>query len=77
MMDRQTHAVKDMAALADWRRRISETYAGIRAVPNHGAQAWTGWRAVRDDLFKSHAASPLSGDQQATFKELTYFDYAR
>ena len=75
MMDRQTHAVKDMAALADWRRRVSETYAGIRAVPNHGAQAWTGWRAVRDDLFKSHAASPLSSDQQATFKELAYFDY--
>ena len=44
-------------------------------MPNHGAQAWTGWRAVRDDLFKSHAASPLSSDQQATLKELAYFDY--
>ncbi len=74
-MDRQTANVFDVSAVADWRRRVAEMYAGVRSVPNHGMQAWQGWRVNRDDLMKSHAASPLSGDQQAAFKELEYFDY--
>lgn len=74
-MDRQTANVFDVSAVADWRRRVAEMYAGVRSVPNHGMQAWQGWRAIRDDLMKTHAASPLSGDQQATFSELDYFDY--
>ena len=74
-MDRQTANVFDVSAVADWRRRVTEMYAGVRSVPNHGMQAWQGWRAIRDDLLKSHAASPLSGDQQAAFKDLEYFDY--
>lgn len=74
-MDRQTANVYDVSAVADWRRRVTEMYAGVRSVPNHGMQAWQGWRAIRDDLMSSHAASPLNGDQQAIFKELEYFDY--
>jgi len=74
-MDRQTANVYDVNAVADWRRRVTEMYAGVRSVPNHGMQAWQGWRAIRDDLMASHAASPLNGDQQAIFKELEYFDY--
>jgi len=74
-MDRQTANVFDVSAVADWRRRVAEMYAGVRSVPNHGMQAWQGWRVIRDDLMKSHAASPMNGDQQASFKELAYFDY--
>lgn len=74
-MDRQTASVSDVRAVADWRRRVAETYAGIRSVPNHGAQAWMGWRAIRDDLLKTHDASPLAMDAREGFKALDYFDY--
>ena len=74
-MDQATSKVIDPHALADWRRRVSEMYAGIRGVPNHAVQAWQGWRHVRDDLMKTHAMSPLSVDQRSTFDALPYFDY--
>lgn len=74
-MDQATSKVIDPNALADWRRRVSEMYAGIRSVPNHAVQAWQGWRNVRDDLMKTHTMSPLSVNERATFKELEYFDY--
>lgn len=74
-MDQATSKVIDPHALADWRRRVSEMYAGIRSVPNHAVQAWGGWRNVRDDLMKTHAMSPLGADQKSSFKALPYFDY--
>lgn len=74
-MDKMTATIPDALALADWRRRIAEAYAGVRAVPNHGFQAWQGWRAVRDDLLKTHAASPMNPAEQAAFKAVTYFEY--
>lgn len=74
-MDQASSKVTDPNALADWRRRVSETYAGIRSVPNHAMQAWVGWRKIRDDLMKTHAMSPLNMNEQATFKELPYFDF--
>lgn len=70
-----TATIPDALALADWRRRIAEVYAGVRAVPNHGFQAWQGWRAVRDDLIGNHLASPLSKRERGKFKPLSYFDY--
>ncbi len=47
--------------LADWRRRIQELYAAVRAQPDpeHGHALW---RAGRDDLCRSHPQSPLSPD---------------
>lgn len=74
-MDQVTSKVSDPNALADWRRRVSEMYGGIRSVPNHAAQAWEGWRNVRDDLMKTHPASPLTADERATFDALPYFDF--
>lgn len=74
-MDQMTSKVIDPRALADWRRRVSEMYGGIRSVPNHATQAWQGWRNVRDDLMKTHAMSPLNADEQSSFKALSYFDY--
>lgn len=74
-MDQASFKVTDPNALADWRRRVAETYAGIRSVPNHAMQAWDGWRKIRDDLMKTHAMSPLNANEQATFKELPYFDF--
>lgn len=74
-MDQASTKVSDPHALADWRRRVSEMYAGIRSVPNHAVQAWQGWCNVRNDLMKTHPMSPLSADEQSSFKALSYFDY--
>jgi uncharacterized protein len=44
--------------LADWRRRVSELYTGVRDEPSpeRGHQLW---QAGRDELFRSHPQSPL------------------
>lgn len=62
------------AELADWRRRISELYAQVRANPDPQA-AWQNWRAERDRLFEHHPQSPLSVVGRAAFKGIPYFDY--
>jgi uncharacterized protein (DUF1684 family) len=47
--------------LADWRRRVSELYAGVRAAasPQEGHAIW---RAGRDALVRKHPQSPLTPD---------------
>ncbi len=48
--------------LADWRRRVAELYAGIRA-DDDPERAHARWRAVRDELIGKHPQSPaLPGD---------------
>ncbi|MFD6175970.1 MULTISPECIES: DUF1684 domain-containing protein [unclassified Isoptericola] len=48
--------------LADWRRRVAELYAAVRAVPDP-AEGHAVWREGRDDLFVTHPQSPLpAGD---------------
>jgi uncharacterized protein (DUF1684 family) len=46
------------ADLWDWRRRIAELYAEIRAL-EPPRLAWQHWRDTRDELFRSHPQSPL------------------
>lgn len=74
-MDQASSKVSDPHALADWRRRVSEAYTGIRGAPNHAVQAWDGWRNIRDDLMKTHAMSPVPADARESFPALSYFDY--
>ncbi len=62
------------AELADWRRRISELYAQVRAAADPVA-SWWHWRSERDRLFQHHPQSPLSVIGKAAFKGLPYFDY--
>ena len=62
------------AELADWRRRIAELYAKVRASGDHEA-AWQYWRSERDRLFEHHPQSPLSIVGRAAFKGIPYFDY--
>lgn len=63
-----------MLDLLDYRRRVGELYAYIRA---HGPSAETHlkWRVERDQLFANHAQSPLDALQKAQFKGLIYYDY--
>lgn len=44
--------------LADWRRRIAELYAQVRAAADPAA-GHARWRSGRDELFRTHPQSPL------------------
>jgi uncharacterized protein (DUF1684 family) len=60
--------------LLDWKRRVFELYAEVRAARDP-ALGWRHWRDVRDDLFRSHPQSPLADDRRAAFAGLPYFEY--
>lgn len=60
--------------VADWRRRVSALYAGVRAHPDPSA-AHALWRDGRDELFRSHPASPLLPEDRAGFAGLPVAPY--
>jgi uncharacterized protein len=66
--------VADTIALLDWRRRVTELYASVRANPEPHV-AWLDWRQTRDDLFKQHAQTPLGPDDRRDFTALPFFEY--
>ena len=61
-------------ALLDWRRRVSDLYAEVRAASD-GRAGWIRWREVRHEMLTSHPQSPLPEDRRATFPGPDYFDY--
>jgi uncharacterized protein (DUF1684 family) len=63
----------DVTDLLDWKRRIAELYAQIRAASDP-VDAWSLWRATRDEMFASHPQSPLPATRRE-FGVLPYFDY--
>src|SRR5204863_9580158 len=67
-------ATESPIPLAAWRRRVFEAYADVRENPDP-TDAWSRWRAVRDDLFRSHPSSPLPPDARARFSGLDHFAY--
>jgi uncharacterized protein (DUF1684 family) len=66
--------VQDVLELLDWKRRVAELYAEVRAAGDHAA-AWRRWQAVRDELFRTHPQSPLPASERASFGGVAYFDY--
>ena len=64
----------DELTLLDWKRRVFELYAGVRA-SDDAPGAWHRWRAARDELFASHSQSPLPPEARSSFEGLAYFDY--
>ena len=60
--------------LLDWKRRVSELYASIRA-DDDPERAWRRWCGTRDDLFRAHPQSPLPPSARAGFAGIPYFDY--
>jgi len=64
----------DELSLLDWKRRIFELYASIRADMNP-EQAWRRWRNTRDELFRTHPQSPLPPAERTGFAGLPYYDY--
>jgi uncharacterized protein (DUF1684 family) len=59
----------------DWRRRVSELYANVRAEPDprRGHELW---RAGRDDLLINHPQSPLPADHTLRRTGVAYWPYA-
>jgi uncharacterized protein (DUF1684 family) len=49
-------------------------YAEVRESPNASA-AWERWRAVRDELFRSHPQSPLPEEERSSYPGVPCFDY--
>jgi len=64
----------ELLDLLDWKRRIFELYAEVRAADDPEG-AWERWRAVRDELFRTHPQSPLPPPARADFHGLDYFPY--
>jgi uncharacterized protein (DUF1684 family) len=65
----------ELLDLLDWKRRICELYADVRAADDP-ERAWERWRSVRDELFRSHPQSPLGEAVRDGFTGLEYFPYA-
>jgi uncharacterized protein len=60
--------VSSELALLDWKRRIFELYAEVRAA--EPVAGWARWKAVRAELFRRHPQSPSPG-----YADLAYFEY--
>lgn len=56
-----------LLALADWRRRVAELYAQVRADPDP-PHAWRRWCDERHELFVSHPQSPIPSAQRASYE---------
>jgi uncharacterized protein (DUF1684 family) len=64
----------DQFDLLDWRRRVAELYALVRAAP-HPEDAHRRWRETRDELFRTHPQSPLLEDDPLRTTGLPYWPY--
>jgi uncharacterized protein (DUF1684 family) len=64
----------DALSLLDWKRRVLDLYAEVRAASDP-ARAWSRWRDARDELFRAHVQSPLPREERASFPGVPYFDY--
>jgi hypothetical protein len=64
----------DELDLLDWKRRVFELYASIRAArsPYDG---WRLWCATRDELFRSHSQTPVAPADRLTFASIPTFPY--
>src|SRR5262249_8208270 len=65
---------REALALLDWKRRVFALYQAVRDDPDPAA-GWLGWRARREELFRTHPASPLPPEQRSGFAGLEFFDY--
>ena len=64
----------ELLDLLDWKRAIFSLYAGVRSADDPAA-IWMRWRAVRDEMFRTHPQSPIAPEDRARFPGLGYFDY--
>ena len=59
----------ERAWLADWRRRVAELYADVRATAATDPEAaWETWRAEREALYRGHPQSPVPVAEREAFR---------
>ncbi|MBA3587640.1 MAG: DUF1684 domain-containing protein, partial [Chloroflexi bacterium] len=68
-----THPTSAHLALADWRRRVAELYATLRADQRPGPMRAIAFRTARDRLFGSHPSSAIPEAERRDFRGLAYF----
>jgi uncharacterized protein len=62
-------AALDRLWLADWRRRVAELYATVRAsAATDPEAAWRTWRAEREALYRGHPQSPVPAAERPAFR---------
>ena len=62
--------------IADWRRRVTGLYAGVRQLSVHSPKSGHElWRSGRDELFAGHPSSPLLPDDRSAFTGLPIAAY--
>ena len=68
-------SLPDRLTLADWRRRVAELYAEVRAMAaSDPGIALAHWRAAREWLFREHPQSPVPAGARAAFRA-AHFDH--
>ena len=60
--------------LLDWRRRVADLYAAVRATDDPEA-GWSAWQAGRSALIADHRDSPLGAAARAAFTGLPVAPY--
>lgn len=66
--------VLEKVTLLDWRRRVSELYAEIRAETDPET-AWRTWRQARAALFREHPQSPVSAPDRRRYSGPHLYPY--
>ncbi len=74
VIDPDAAALIAHADLWDWRRRVAELYAEVRAL-EPPRLAWQLWRETRDELFRMHPQSPLEPAARVASARVPLFDY--
>ena len=70
------HDFSEALQIADWRLRVFDIYARVRALSAEDPAAGHAlWRLQRDELFAQHPASPLLHGQRAAFAGLAVARY--
>ncbi len=64
----------ELSDLWDWRRKVADLYAAIRAMSDP-RQAWQHWRDERDALFMTHPQTPLDRQIRRSFAGVDYYPY--
>jgi hypothetical protein len=62
-------------ALADWRRRVAETYAAVRSSGAPAEERLAAYRATRQALFAQHPASPITAAARHGWAGLQYYPF--
>jgi uncharacterized protein (DUF1684 family) len=66
--------IDERMELADWRRKVNELYAAIRAGIDPES-AWAVWKQERDGLYRSHSQSPIPAAERGDATAPEYYPY--